>query len=353
MPIFDKDIALDMGTTRVLLYTRGKGVQVREPALVAVDKFSGKLMKVGEEAQKMLGRTPASIVPIQPVVGGVISDYDMTVAMLRELMKRVTSLSLFKPRVLVCVPGSITGVEERAVVDAVTEAGARKVYLVESAVATAYGAGLDVSKPDGQLIIDVGGGTTETAVVSLGGVAECESIKTAGASFDEAIIRYIRRRHNVLIGEKTAEEVKMAIGCVVPRPDTGVEEVKGRDLVTGLPKTVRISSAELAEVLLEPMRDILEAIHLVLERTPPELVADISQNGIIMSGGGSLIYGIDRLVERDTGIRTVVVDDPVSCAAYGAGKLLTKLNDMDEGMVNFARKRMLRGGRSRPRRRTV
>ncbi len=343
MPIFDKDIALDMGTTRVLLYTRGKGVQVREPALVAVDKFSGRLVKVGEEAQKMLGRTPASIVPIQPIVGGVISDYDMTVAMLRELMKRVTSLSLFKPRVLVCVPGSITGVEERAVVDAVTEAGARKVYLVESAVATAYGAGLDVSKPDGQMIIDVGGGTTECAVVSLGGVAECESIKTAGASFDEAIIRYIRRRHNVLVGEKTAEEVKMSIGCVVPRPDVGVKEVKGRDLVTGLPKTVKISSSELAEVLLEPMRDILEAIHLVLERTPPELVADISQNGIVMSGGGSLIYGIDRLVERDTGIRTVVVDDPVSCSAYGAGKLLTRLNDMDEGMVNFARKRMLRG----------
>ena len=343
MPIFDKDIALDMGTTRVLLYTRGKGVQVREPALVAVDKFSGRLVKVGEEAQKMLGRTPASIVPIQPIVGGVISDYDMTVAMLRELMKRVTSLSLFKPRVLVCVPGSITGVEERAVVDAVTEAGARKVYLVESAVATAYGAGLDVSKPDGQMIIDVGGGTTECAVVSLGGVAECESIKTAGASFDEAIIRYIRRRHNVLVGEKTAEEVKMSIGCVVPRPDVGVEEVKGRDLVTGLPKTVKISSSELAEVLLEPMRDILEAIHLVLERTPPELVADISQNGIVMSGGGSLIYGIDRLVERDTGIRTVVVDDPVSCSAYGAGKLLTRLNDMDEGMFNIARKRMLRG----------
>lgn len=342
MPIFDKDIALDMGTTRVLLYTRGKGVQVREPALVAVDKFSGRLVKVGEEAQKMLGRTPASIVPIQPIVGGVISDYDMTVAMLRELMKRVTSLSLFKPRVLVCVPGSITGVEERAVIDAVTEAGARKVYLVESAVATAYGAGLDVSKPDGHLIIDIGGGTTETAVVSLGGVAECESIKTAGDAYDEAIIRYIRRRHNVLVGEKTAEEVKMSIGCVIPRPDTGVEEVKGRDLVTGLPKTVKISSAELAEVLLEPTREILESVHLVLERTPPELVADISQNGIIMSGGGSLIYGIDRLVERDTGIRTVVVDDPVSCAAYGAGKLLTRLNDMDEGMVNFARKRMLR-----------
>ncbi len=342
MPIFDKDIALDMGTTRVMMYSRGKGVVLREPPLVAVDKFSGKLLKVGEDAQKMLGRTPASIVPIQPIVGGVISDYDMTVAMLRELMGRITSLSLFKPRVLVSVPGSITGVEERAVVDAVTEAGARKVYLVESAVATAGGAGIDVSKPDGHLIVDIGGGTTETAVVSLGGVAECESIKTAGAAYDDAIIRYIRHRHNVLIGEKTAEELKMNIGCVLPRQDTAVEEVKGRDLVTGLPKTVRVSSAELAEVLIEPTRDILESIHMVLERTPPELVADISQNGIIMSGGGSLIYGIDRLVERDTGIRTLVVDDPISCAAYGAGKLLARLNDMSEGMVNFARKRMLR-----------
>ena len=343
MLIFERDIALDMGTTGVLLYSRGKGVQIREPTIVAVDKFSGKLLKVGHDAQKMLGRTPASIVPIQPIMDGVISDYDMTVAMLRELIGRVTSFSLFKPRVLVCVPGSITGVEERAVIDAVVEAGARKVYLVESAVATAYGAGIDVSKPDGHLIIDIGGGTTETAVVSLGGVAECESIRVAGGDFDEAIVRYIRRRHNVLIGSKTAEEVKVSIGCVVPRPDVGVEEVKGRDLVTGLPKTVKISSTELAEVLLEPMRDILEAIHLVLERTPPELVADLSPHGIVMSGGGSLIYGIDRLVERDTGIRTVVVDDPVSCSAYGAGKLLPRLNDMTEGMVNFARKRMLRG----------
>ncbi len=332
-----------MGTTGVMLYLRGKGVVLREPTLVAVDKFSGKLLKVGEEAQKMLGRTPASIVPIQPIVGGVISDYDMAVAMLRELMGRVTSLSLFKPRVLVCVPGSITGVEERAVIDAVTESGARKVYLVESAVATACGAGVDVWKPDGHLIIDNGGGTTETAVVSLGGVAECESIKVAGDACDEAIIRYIRRRHNVLVGQKTAEEVKMSLGCVIPRPDSAVEEVKGRDLVTGLPKTVQISSAELAEVLIEPAREILESIHMVLERTPPELVSDISQNGIIMSGGGSLIYGIDRLVERDTGIRTVVVDDPISCAAYGAGKLLSRLNDMNEGMVNFARKRMLKG----------
>ena len=341
MLIFERDIALDMGTTGVLLYSRGKAVQIREPTIVAVDKFSGKLLKVGHDAQKMLGRTPASIVPIQPIMDGVISDYDMTVAMLKELIGRVTSFSLFKPRVLVCVPGSITGVEERAVIDAVVEAGARKVYLVESAVATAYGAGIDVSKPDGHLIIDIGGGTTETAVVSLGGVAECESIKVAGGSFDDAIIRYVRRRYNVLIGAKTAEEVKINIGCVVPKPEVGIEEVKGRDLVTGLPKMVKLSSTELAEVLMEPAREILESIHYVLERTPPELVADISQNGIVMSGGGSLIYGIDMLVEHDTKLRTVVVDDPISCAAYGAGKMLLRLNELPEGMVNFARKRQL------------
>ena len=342
MLIFERDIAIDMGTADVLLFVRGKGVQVREPTIVAVDKYTGKLLKVGREAQKMLGRTPASIVPIHPIANGVISDYDMTVAMLRELIGRVTSFSLFKPRVLLTVPGSISGVEERALIDAAVEAGARKVYLVESAVATATGAGVDVSKPDGHLVIDVGGGTTETAVVSLGGVAECESIRVAGGEFDEAIVRYIRRRHNVLIGAKTAEEVKMSIGCLVQKPDIGLEEVKGRDLVTGLPKMVQISSAELVDVLMEPAKAILESIHLVLERTPPELVSDISQNGIIMSGGGSLLYGFDRLVEEDTGIRTLVVDDPVSCQAYGAGKMLHALNDMTDGMVNFARKRQLR-----------
>ena len=342
MLIFERDIAIDMGTNDVLLFVRGKGVQVREPTIVAVDKYTGKLLKVGREAQKMLGRTPASIVPIHPIANGVISDYDMTVAMLRELIGRVTSFSLFKPRVLLTVPGSISGVEERALIDAAVEAGARKVYLVESAVATATGAGVDVSKPDGHLVIDVGGGTTETAVVSLGGVAECESIRVAGGEFDEAIVRSVRPRHNVLIGAKTAEEVKMSIGCLVQKPDIGLEEVKGRDLVTGLPKMVQISSAELVDVLMEPAKAILESIHLVLERTPPELVSDISQNGIIMSGGGSLLYGFDRLVEEDTGIRTLVVDDPVSCQAYGAGKMLHALNDMTDGMVNFARKRQLR-----------
>ncbi|MEG1633454.1 MAG: rod shape-determining protein, partial [Oscillospiraceae bacterium] len=340
MLFFERDIAIDMGTDAVLLYVRGKGVQLREPTLVAVDKYTGKLLKIGQEAQRMLGRTPANILAVRPITGGVINDYDMTAAMMKELISRVTSFSLFKPRVLVCVPSSITGVEERAVIDALIEAGARKVYLTESAVATATGAGIDITKPDGHMVIDIGGGTTETAVVSIGGVAECESIKIAGAEFDEAIVRYIRRKHNVLIGSRTAEELKLSIGGLLPRAEVGMEEIKGRDLVTGLPKSVQVSSSELCEVLAEPAKTILESVHLVLERTPPELVADISRNGIVMSGGGSLLYGFDKVIEHETGIRTVVVDDPVSCAAYGAGKMLIGLNEMPDGMVNFARKRL-------------
>ncbi len=343
MLIFERDIAVDMGTSSTLLFEHGKGVSVREPTVVAVDKYSGKMLKVGQDAQKMLGRTPANIVAIHPVNAGVISDYEIAAQMLRELVSRITSFSLFKPRMLACVPSSITGVEERAVIDAAIEAGARRVYLVETAVATALGAGVDISKPDGHLIIDIGGGTTDIAVISAGGVVECESIKVAGSSFDEAIVKYIRRKHNVLIGLSTAEELKRSIGGVIQRPDGGVEEVKGRDLARCMPKTVSISSNELIEAFVEPMNTILETIHTVLERTPPQLVGDLDKNGIIMSGGGSLIYGIDRLIERSTGIRTIVVDDAVSCAAYGAGRMLKHLDDMQDGMINFYRKRQLKG----------
>ena len=326
----------------IRVFVRGKGIMLREPSIVAVDKYTGRMLKVGQDAQKMLGRTPANIVAIHPISAGVISDYDMTALMLKELLSRVTSFSLFKPRVLVTVPSSVTGVEERNVIDAVIEAGARKVYLVESAVATAAGAGADISKPDGHLVIDIGGGTTEVAVVSLGGVVESESIKTAGDAFDEAIVRYVRRKHNILIGKRTAEELKIGIACLVPRTEVGIQEVKGRCLTTGLPKSVKISSVELVEAIAEPARDILETIHMVLERTPPELVADLAQNGIIMAGGGSLIYGFDQLVEKDTGIRTTVVDDALSCAAFGSGKMLMNLNDMQDGMVNLARKRQMK-----------
>ncbi len=343
MLIFERDIAIDLGTSNLLIYVRGKGISLREPSIVAVDKYTGRLLKVGQEAQKMLGRTPANIVAIHPIQSGVISDYDMTAAMLHEMLGRITSFSLFKPRVLVTVPSSITGVEERNVIDAVIEAGARKVYLVESAVATAAGAGVDISRPDGHMVIDIGGGTTEIAVVSLGGVVECKSIKVAGDAFDEAIIRYVRRKHNVLIGKRTAEEVKISIGCLVQRPEVGMEEVRGRDILTGLPKSVRLTSTELIEAIREPATAILEAVHMVLEETPPELASDVAQNGILMSGGGSLIYGFDTVVQKDTGIPTVVVEDAISCTAFGGGKMLLNLDDMQDGMVNLARKRQLKG----------
>ena len=385
MVIFERDIAVDLGTSTTLLFEQGKGVVAREPTVVAIDRITGKIAKVGQDAQKMLGRTPANIVAIHPVNAGVISDYEMAAQMLRELVNRITSLSLFKPCVLACVPSSVTGVEERAMIDAAIEAGARKVYLLETSVATAMGAGIDISRPDGHMIIDIGGGTTEIAIISAGGVVECESIKVAGASFDEAIVKYIRRKHNMLIGIGAAEEIKRSIGCVMQRPDMGVEEVKGRNLANGLPKTVSINANELIEAFVDPMNIILEAIHTVLERTPPQLVGDLDTNGIVMSGGGrlieafvepmnqildaihtvlertqpqlvgdldtngivmsgggSLIYGIDRLIERSTGIRTSVVDDPISCAAYGAGKMLKHLEEMPEGMRNFYRMRQLK-----------
>ncbi len=343
MNIFERDIAIDMGTSSTLIFEQGKGVVTREPTVVAVDKFSGKILKVGQDAQKMLGRTPANIVAIHPVNAGVISDYEITAQMLRELISRITSFSLFKPCILACVPSSINGVEERAVIDAAIEAGARKVYLLETAVATALGAGVDISKADGHMVIDIGGGTTEVAIISAGGVVECESIKVAGSSFDEAIVKFIREKYNVRIGLSAAEELKRSIGCIIQRPDVGIEEVKGQNLKNGLPKSLEINSTELIEAFVEPMNRILDAVHSVLERTPPQLVGDLDKNGIIMSGGGSLIYGIDRLIERSTNIRTVVVDDAISCAAYGAGKMLLHLEDMQDGMMNFYRKRQLRG----------
>ena len=343
MLLFERDIAIDLGTTNTLAYVQGRGMALREPTVVAVEKTSGRLMKIGEEAQKMLGRTPANIAAVHPITAGVISDYDMTAHMLKEFISRITSFSLFKPRVLVCIPGSVSGVEERAIIDACIEAGARKAYLLEASVATAMGAGVDIGKPDGHLVIDIGGGTTEIAVISLGGVVECDSIKAAGAEFDEAIVRYIRRKHNLLIGTRTAEELKKNIGCAYPKNEVKYEEIKGRCLMTGLPRSITISSNDLIEAFEEPSSRILEAVHMVLERTPPELVADISHNGIIMSGGGSLLWGLDKLVAKRTGISTAVVDDPLTCTVYGAGRMLKQLNDMQDGMINLARRRQMKG----------
>ena len=337
-----KDIGIDLGTASVLVYIKGKGVVLNEPSVVAIDKNTGRLLKVGAEAQAMLGRTPGNIVAIRPLRDGVISDYDMTERMLKEFIRKVTGgFHLFPPRIMVCVPSGITEVEERAVIDAGRQAGARRVYLIEEPVAAAIGAGIDITKPDGHMVVDIGGGTSDIAVISLSGVVESASIKVAGDQFNEAIVKYMRRKHNILIGERTAEQMKMQIGCVFPKEEEATIEIKGRCLMTGLPKTITVNSTEMTEAFEEPVERILEAVHNVLERTPPELVADISNNGIVMTGGGSLVDGFDKLITARTGIHTVVAEDAISCVAEGTGKSLDSLGDMQDGTVNLSRRRQM------------
>lgn len=337
-----KDIGIDLGTASVLVYVKGKGVVLNEPSVVAIDKNTGRLLKVGAEAHEMLGRTPGNIVAIRPLREGVISDYDMTERMLKEFIHKVCGgFTLFKPRIIICIPSGITEVEERAVVDAGIQAGARRVYLIEEPVAAAIGAGIDIAKPDGNMVVDIGGGTSDIAVISLSGVVESTSIKVAGDQFNEAIIKYMRRKHSLLVGERTAEQMKIEIGCVFPREQELAMEVKGRCLLTGLPKTLTVTSTEMLEAFEEPIERIMEAIHGVLERTPPELVADISNNGIVMTGGGSLISGFDKLVESRTGIHTIVAEDAISCVAEGTGKSLDSLNAMTDGTVNLSRRKQM------------
>ena len=337
-----KDIGIDLGTASVLVYIKGKGVVLNEPSVVAIDKNTGRLLKVGAEAQAMLGRTPGNIVAIRPLRDGVISDYDMTERMLKEFIRKVTGgFHLFPPRIMVCVPSGITEVEERAVIDAGRQAGARRVYLIEEPVAAAIGAGIDITKPDGHMVVDIGGGTSDIAVISLSGVVESASIKVAGDQFNESVVKYMRRKHNILIGERTAEQMKMEIGCVYPKEEEATIEIKGRCLMTGLPKTITVNSTEMMEAFEGPVERILEAVHNVLERTPPELVADISNNGIVMTGGGSLVDGFDKLITARTGIHTVVAEDAISCVAEGTGKSLDSLGDMQDGTVNLSRRRQM------------
>ena len=339
--MFSKDVGIDLGTASVLVYVNGKGVVLQEPSVVAIDKNSGKLLKVGEEAQKMLGRTPGNIVAIRPLREGVISDYDMTERMLKEFIHKVASCRLFKPRIIICVPSGITEVEERAVIDAGIQAGARRVYLIEEPLAAAIGAGIDITRPDGHMVVDIGGGTTDIAVISLSGIVESCSIKIAGDQFDEAVVKYIRRKHNVLIGDRTAEELKTTIGAVFPPETERSMEIKGRCLLTGLPRTFTVTATEMIEALEEPTNRILEAIHSVLERTPPELVADISTNGIVMTGGGSLVNGFDKLIEAHTGIATHVADDAISCVAFGTGKSLDWISELQDGTMNISRRKQM------------
>ena len=324
---FAKDIGIDLGTASVLVYVKGKGVVLNEPSVVAMDKTTGKLLKVGTDAQAMLGRTPGNIIAIRPLREGVISDYDMTERMLKEFIHKVAGFSFFKPRVIICVPSGITEVEERAVIDAGIQAGARKVYLIEEPVAAAIGAGIDITQPDGHMVVDIGGGTTDIAVISLGGTVVSYSLKIAGDNFDDAIIRYIRKKHNVLIGERTAEDLKIKIGTAFERTIPVSMDVRGRNLITGLPKNFTVTSDEMLEALQESVAAIAEAVHGVLEKTPPELAADIYERGIVMTGGGSLLYGLDKLIQSRTGIHAMVAEDAVSCVAIGTGRYIEFISE--------------------------
>ncbi len=327
---FGQDIGIDLGTANILVYIKGKGIVLREPSVVAIDKNTNQVLAVGEEARRMLGRTPGNIVAIRPLRDGVISDYDVTEKMLRHFIKKVCKNRILKPRIIICVPSGVTEVEERAVQDASMQAGARKTYLIEEPIAAAIGAGIDISKACGSMIVDIGGGTTDIAVISLGGTVVSKSIKVAGDKFDEAIVRYMRKKHNVMIGERTAEEMKVTIGSAFPRETEVSMDVRGRNLISGLPKTINVTSTEMLNALQEPIADIVEATHYVLEKTPPELVADIGDRGIILTGGGSLIWGLDKLLQEKLGINIVIADDALSCVAVGTGKALDHIEVLAE-----------------------
>ena len=330
------DIGIDLGTASVLVYVKGKGVVLKEPSVVAFDRNTNKIKAIGEEARLMLGRTPGNIVAVRPLRQGVISDYTVTEKMLSYFISRTVGKSLFgrKPRISVCVPSGATEVEKKAVEDATYQAGAREVSIIEEPVAAAIGAGIDIAKPCGNMIVDIGGGTADIAVISLGGVVVSNSIKVAGDDFDEAIVRFMRKKHNLLIGERTAEEIKINVGTVYKRPENLTMDVRGRNLVTGLPKTVTVTSEETEEALRESAYQIVDAVHNVLERTPPELAADISDRGIVLTGGGSLIQGLEELIEEKTGINTMTAEDPLTAVAIGTGKYIEYLADDDKKSKN-------------------
>ena len=332
---FANEVGIDLGTANVLVYIKGKGIVLNEPSVVAINNDTDEILAVGEEARQMLGRTPANIIAIRPLRDGVVSDYDITERMLKYFIRKTCgSGRFFKPRIMVCVPSGVTEVEKRAVREAAEQAGGKDVFLMEEPVAAAIGAGLDISKPDGVMVIDIGGGTTDIAVISLGGIVASSSVKMAGDKFDEAIVKYMRKAHKLYIGERTAEELKLTIGTAFPREENITKECRGRDLVTGLPKSVEVSSEEIMEALEEPLHEICEAVHNVLERTPPELAADISNSGIMVTGGGALLYGIDKRIEDRTGIKVIIADDPKSCVAIGTGPALDQIDSLKSNYLN-------------------
>jgi rod shape-determining protein MreB len=330
------DIGVDLGTANVLVFIRGKGIVLREPSVVAIDRDTNRILEIGEEARRMLGRTPGNIMAIRPLREGVIADYDVTESMLRHFIKKVAGRSMFiKPRIMICIPAGVTTVEKRAVLEAAMQAGARKTYLIEEPLAAALGAGLDISAPCGSMVVDIGGGTTDVAVLSLGGIVVSESLRVGGDKFDDALVRYIKKEYNVMIGERTAEEIKVTVATAFANARNESMEIRGRDLVSGLPKTMRINSAETREALAEPITLVLECVKTVLEKTPPELAADIVDRGIVMTGGGALLHGLDILLSYETGIPTYLADDPLSCVALGTGIALESLEMLEDSLTTL------------------
>lgn len=329
--IFGQDIGIDLGTATILVYVKGKGIVLREPSVVAIDKNTNEVLAVGQEARKMLGRTPGNIIALRPLKDGVISDYTITEKMLKYFINKVCGRFIFSPRIMICIPSCVTEVEKKAVIDAATHAGARKVYLIEEPIAAAIGAGIDIGKPYGSMIVDIGGGTADVAVISLGGSVKSTSLKVAGDRFDEAIIKYVKKKRNVIIGERTAEDIKINIGCMFPKPVVETMLVKGRDVTTGLPVEIELNSEEIYEALKECANIIVDGIHSVLEETPPELSADISERGIYITGGGGLIWGLDKLIEERTGIQVMISEDAQSCVAVGTGKALNHIELLETG----------------------
>ena len=323
------DLGIDLGTATVLVYVKGKGVILKEPSVVAINKVNNKILAVGEEARKMIGRTPGNIVAVRPLKDGVISDYDITEKMLKEFIKKACGgKKIIAPKVMVCIPSQATEVEKRAVIDATKNSGAKEVYLIEEPLSAAIGAGIDITKPDGNMIVDIGGGTTDIAVISLGGVVIRKSIKSAGDRFDEAIVKYVRLKHRIMIGEKTAEDLKINIGCAYKDARDCSYVMKGRNLVTGLPDQVEITSEEIREALEEPVGLIVDGVKSILEKTPPELAADIIEKGIIMTGGGSLLYGLDKLIEVSTGLNVKIAENSVEAVVEGTGEVLNYINKL-------------------------
>jgi rod shape-determining protein MreB len=338
MSFIGRDMAVDLGTANTLVYVRGKGIVLNEPSVVAINTNTGGILAVGLEAKKMIGRTPGNIVAIRPLKDGVIADFDTTERMLRYFIQKVhRRRKMAKPRIVVCVPSGITGVEQRAVKDAGYAAGARKVYIIEEPMAAAIGSGLPVHEPTGNMVVDIGGGTTEVAVISLGGIVTAQSIRIGGDELDSAIIQYVKKEYSLMLGERTAEEIKMAIGSAFPMPDEPHAEIRGRDLVSGLPKTIVVSAEEIRKAIEEPVNQIVDAVKTTLDKCPPELSGDVMDRGIVLTGGGALLRGLDERLRHETGMPIHITDKPLDSVALGSGKCVEEFEALQQVLISEPR----------------